>query len=47
MVGAITRLNLWLSFYKWRLRECSNVLIDYGIQCLNYSRDDVAKVTKE
>ncbi len=38
--------ELWLVLYKWRLRECSNVLIDYGIQCLNYSEDDVYKLLK-
>jgi uncharacterized protein (DUF885 family) len=38
--------ELWLTLYKWRLRECSNVLIDYGIQCLNYSEDDVKKLLK-
>ena len=38
--------ELWLTLYKWRLRECSNVLIDYGIQCLNYSEDDVYKLLK-
>ncbi|HEX5154341.1 MAG TPA: DUF885 domain-containing protein [Parafilimonas sp.] len=38
--------ELWLVLYKWRLRECSNVLIDYGIQCLNYSESDVNKLLK-
>jgi uncharacterized protein (DUF885 family) len=38
--------ELWLVLYKWRLRECSNVLIDYGIQCLNYSEADVEKLLK-
>lgn len=38
--------ELWLTLYKWRLRECSNVLIDYGIQCLNYSQNDVYKLLK-
>lgn len=38
--------ELWLTLYKWRLRECSNILIDYGIQCLNYSEDDVYKLLK-
>lgn len=38
--------ELWLVLYKWRLRECSNVLIDYGIQCLNYSEADVTKLLK-
>ncbi len=38
--------ELWLVLYKWRLRECSNVLIDYGIQCLNYSEAEVEKLLK-
>jgi len=38
--------ELWLVLYKWRLRECSNVLIDYGIQCSNYSESDVYKLLK-
>ncbi len=38
--------ELCLILYKWRLRECSNVLIDYGIQCLNYSEADVYKLLK-
>jgi uncharacterized protein (DUF885 family) len=38
--------ELWLTLYKWRLRECCNVLIDYGIQCLNYSKEDVYKLLK-
>jgi len=38
--------ELQLTLYKWRLRECSNVLIDYGIQCLNYSKGDVQKLLK-
>jgi uncharacterized protein (DUF885 family) len=39
--------ELWLTLYKWRLRECSNVVIDYGIQCLNYSKNDVQKLLKD
>jgi uncharacterized protein (DUF885 family) len=39
--------ELWLTLYKWRLRECSNVLIDYGMQCLNYSEADVHKLLKD
>ena len=38
--------ELWLTLYKWRLRELSNVLIDYGIQCLNYSEKDVTSLLK-
>ena len=38
--------EMWLMFYKWSLRECCNVIVDYGIQCLNYSKDDVVKLLK-
>ncbi len=38
--------EMWLMYYKWALRECCNVIIDYGIQCLNYSEDDVVKLLK-
>lgn len=33
--------ELELMRYKWRLRELGNVIIDYGIQCLNMSQDSV------
>jgi uncharacterized protein (DUF885 family) len=33
--------ELELMLYKWRLRELGNVIIDYGIQCLNMSQDSV------
>lgn len=36
--------ELWLSLYKWRLRELSNVLVDYGLQCINYSEADIIKL---
>ena len=36
--------ELWLTHYKWRLRELSNVLVDYGLQCLNYTEADVTKL---
>lgn len=40
--------EMWLMFYKWSLRECCNVLVDYGVQCLNWQKDDVVKLlTKE
>ena len=27
--------------YKWKLRELANVIIDYNIQCLNKSKEDI------
>jgi uncharacterized protein (DUF885 family) len=33
--------ELWLMFYKWSLRECCNVIVDYGLHCLNFSKDDI------
>ena len=36
--------ELWLSLYKWRLRELSNVLVDYGLQCLHYSEAVIIKL---
>lgn len=38
--------EMWLMFYKWSLRECCNVIVDYGMQCLNYSKADVVKLLK-
>ncbi len=38
--------EMWLMFYKWSLRECCNVITDYGIHCLNYSKDDVVQMLK-
>jgi uncharacterized protein (DUF885 family) len=38
--------EMWLMFYKWSLRECCNVIIDYGIHCLNYSNDDVVALLR-
>jgi uncharacterized protein (DUF885 family) len=32
---------------KWKLRELCNVILDYGVQCLNYSREDVAQLLKK
>jgi len=39
--------EMWLMFYKWSLRECCNVIVDYGMQCLNYSKADVVKLLKD
>lgn len=40
--------EMWLMFYKWSLRECCNVIIDYNMQCTDYSKDDfVNLLTKE
>jgi uncharacterized protein (DUF885 family) len=33
--------ELWLMFYKWSLRECTNVIVDYGLHNLNFSKDDI------
>jgi uncharacterized protein (DUF885 family) len=38
--------EMWLMFYKWSLRECCNVIVDYGIQCLNYSKDTIVNLLK-
>ncbi|HUM45506.1 MAG TPA: DUF885 domain-containing protein [Chitinophagales bacterium] len=38
--------EMWLMFYKWSLRECCNVIIDYGMQCENYSKEDFVKLLK-
>ena len=39
--------EMWLMFYKWSLRECCNVIVDYGIHCLSYTREDVVKLLKD
>ncbi|MBK9731230.1 MAG: DUF885 domain-containing protein [Chitinophagaceae bacterium] len=40
--------EMWLMFYKWSLRECCNVIIDYNMQCTDYSKEDfVNLLTKE
>lgn len=36
--------ELWLMFYKWSLRVCSNVIVDYGLHCLNFSKDDIVEL---
>jgi uncharacterized protein (DUF885 family) len=33
-----------LSLYKWNLRELANVILDYDMQCLNASREAVARL---
>ncbi len=38
--------EMWLMFYKWSLRECCNVIVDYGIHCMDYSKEDVVKLLK-
>jgi len=31
---------------KWKLRELCNVIVDYGLHRLNYSREDIAKLLR-
>lgn len=38
--------EMWLMYYKWSLRVCANVIVDYGIHCLNYTREDILKLLK-
>lgn len=38
--------ELWLMFYKWSLRECCNVILDFGIHCLDYSKEKVTTLLK-
>jgi len=38
--------EIMLTLYKWRLRELSNVLVDYGLHCLHWSREDITKMLK-
>jgi uncharacterized protein (DUF885 family) len=33
--------EMWLMYYKWNLRECSNVLVDYGIHVLGWTEKDI------
>ncbi|MEO8733602.1 MAG: DUF885 domain-containing protein, partial [Flavobacteriales bacterium] len=33
--------EMWLMYYKWNLRECTNVLVDYGIHCLGWTEKDI------
>lgn len=30
--------------YKWKLRELANVIIDFDIQCLNKSKEDITSL---
>jgi uncharacterized protein (DUF885 family) len=39
--------ELWLTLYKWKLRECSNVIVDYGLHCLNYSKNGIHELLKK
>ena len=39
--------EMWLMFYKWSLRECCNVIVDYGIHCLNYSKENIIKLLRD
>lgn len=39
--------EMWLMFYKWSLRECCNVITDYGLHCLNYSKEDILKLLRD
>lgn len=32
---------------KWKLRELCNVIIDYGLHCLNYSKSDITALLKK
>jgi uncharacterized protein (DUF885 family) len=36
--------ELWLMFYKWSLRECTNVIVDYGLHCLDFSKEDIVNL---
>jgi uncharacterized protein (DUF885 family) len=38
---------MWLMYYKWSLRIAANAITDYGIHCLNYSKEDVTKLLRE
>lgn len=33
-----------LILYKWKLRELANVIIDYDIQCLNKSKEEITRI---
>lgn len=39
--------EMWLMFYKWSLRECCNVIIDYRMQCTDYSKEEFMKLLKD
>lgn len=36
--------ELMLMFYKWLLRECCNVIVDYDLQCNNMSQQNFIKL---
>jgi uncharacterized protein (DUF885 family) len=36
-----------LVLYKWRLRELGNVMVDYGLQCLGWSKSDIINLLKK
>ncbi|WP_162944928.1 DUF885 domain-containing protein [Flavisolibacter nicotianae] len=38
--------EMQLMYDKWRLRVACNVIVDYGLHCLNYSKDDVIKLLR-
>lgn len=38
--------EMWLMYYKWSLRICANVIVDYGMHCLKYSKEDVVNLLK-
>ena len=31
---------------KWKLRELCNVIVDYGLHCMNYSKQDITQLLK-
>lgn len=39
--------EMWLMYYKWSLRIACNVIIDYGIHCMNYNKEDVIKLLRD
>jgi uncharacterized protein (DUF885 family) len=39
--------EMWLMFYKNSLRASCNVIVDYGIHCLNYTKEDVVKLLRD
>lgn len=36
--------EMWLFYYKWNLREVCNFLLDYNVQCNNWTPEDVRKL---
>ncbi len=39
--------EMWLMYYKWHLRSVCNTIIDYSIQVLDMSQEDVVKLLVE